>query len=291
MGLAFHGGMVLFLLACSDYELSKPGDGSGADGGTEWEADTGGGAAEDTEEPAHGDGYLPGVDDDGPADGAVVTILLTINDAFVPRDVARALTLNAVAWVAPVSNPHILVIRDDNHSGEDVEDSEQIVSDCQDAGWGGVLIEEPADGIGPEALAGYDVAILSNPGHPPDDVATIEALTAFSAAGFGVIFQGDDMTRFADGSNTMEPITRLRNVDNGTEYYGYAVDDDETEHQYAVTLGEHPLMAGLEGTTFLYGNDIDTTQLVASESVVAATAEIAGADTPEKAAIVGWRLE
>lgn len=283
--------VLVLLLACSDYELSKPDDGYGGDSGGGWGTDTAGGTTDGGDEPAHGDGYVPGVDDGGPADGAVVTILLTINDAFVPRDAARALTLNAVAWVSPVSNPRILVIRDDDHAGEDVEDSEQIVADCQDAGWGGVLMEEPADGIGPEALAGYDVAILSNPGHPPDDVATIEALTAFSAAGFGVIFQGDDMTRFADGSNTMEAITRLRNIDNGTEYYGYAVDNDETEHQYQVTLGEHALMAGIEGTTFLYGNDIDTTQLVASESIVAATAVIAGEDTPEKAAIVGWRVE
>ena len=119
--------------------------------------------------------------------GNVVTILMTLSDAWIPQETASQLIYNAVNFVSPVVVPQVLIIRDDNHNGEDITDCENIQSWLQGYGLTVDLIEEPSDGITADQLLGYHVVIFSNPGYPPDDVTSIQALKTFSMQGFGML--------------------------------------------------------------------------------------------------------
>ena len=286
-------GLALVGAGCTDYDLgpdddSYPGDDDDDDTGDDDDHDD----DDDT-------GYDPNDDDDdddtgvGEPVGRVLTILLTLNDMWMDQGVANQLLVNSVAWVTPygMSDPRVLVIRDDEHSGEHPEDSENSLNWLLDAGYDATLIDEPEDGIVPADLTGYGVAMLSNPGHSPDDESTLEALYDFSTQGYGIIFQGDDMTHFDGGGFDMESLTRLHHIDNGTEYHGYDIDNDDGD-LYEVELGNfsHPVLDGIEGTIFLYGDDIDTSEPSHQDEVVLAFAGVQGASVPTKPAIAGYSV-
>lgn len=280
---------ILFLLGtgCTEYGFNDgkdgypggPGDTAGGDSGVEHQGDP-----DDSDE--------PGEDDDPAPSGRVLTILLTLSDDWMDQGVARTLLLNSVAWAAPtdVSTPRVLVIRDDDHSGEDTEDSENSWRWLVDAGYDADFLEEPGSGISVEDLSSYHVAILSNPGHSPDDISTVEALYAFSCGGMGIIFQGDDMAHFDDQSAfSMESLTRLVYQDNGTEYYGYAVDnDDGSAYEVQLASTASRVLSGIAGQSFRYGNDIDTTEAASSEVSILAWATVEGTSLPLKPVIAAW---
>jgi hypothetical protein len=224
--------------------------------------------------------------------GRVLTVLLTLSDDWVDQDLSRSLLLNAVAWAAPQDEPDpgVLVIRDDGHNDEDAEDSENIWRWLVDAGYRADFLEEPADGATLADLTSYHVAILSNPGHSPDDLSTVQALYGFSCAGLGVIFQGDDMAHFEDeDAFSMESLTRLAYQDNGTSYHGYDVDNDEGS-AYEVRLVDNasPIVEGIGGQSFRYGNDIDTTEVASAEANVLAWATVEDTSLPLKPTIAAW---
>ena len=302
-------GLIVVTLAlngpvCNEYDLAGDDDTDpGGVGGLDDDDDDNGGPGDDDDDDADasddddnpGDDDTDGFDDDTYGDtpvGRVLTILLTLNDMYMDQSVSQQLLVNSVAWVTPtgIPAPRVLIIRDDDHSGEHPEDSEQIRDNLLSAGYDAVLIEEPQDGIDSSHLSGYSVAILSNPGHSPDDVSTLEALYDFSCHGFGLIFQGDDMARFDDeGAFDMSSLTRLEFIDNGTTYAGHGIDNDEGD-RYAVTLANisHPVVAGIEGVTFFYGDDIDTTEPAHTNETVLAWATVEGMNSPSKPAIAGY---
>lgn len=288
--------MLLFAPACSDYDLQT---GKSAPERERWPSDSaevedsGGdtGPAEDSgsEEEPPTDGFDPDDPGDEVPYGNVVTILLTMSDDFLPETQARDIVNNAVAFVSPAAAPNVLVIRDDAAGGEDEEDSEHITTWINQHGWTATLLEEPGGGIAVGDLAGYDAVILSNPGKPPNDHATIDAMRRFSQQGYGIIFQGDDMTRFGDDSDAMEELTRLRNIDNGETYYGFPVDNDEGLFTYAVELDSGtPISDGMSDLTFTYGNDIDTAEPTTGTNDVVAWCTIKDSDFPLKPVITAY---
>ncbi len=294
-----HGALALLVVGlaigspvCNEYDLVGDDDTHGGGTGDDDDDDDDGNPHDDD---VDGDDDTSGFDDDTFGDdptGRVLTILLTLNDMYMDQTVSRQLLLNSVAWVTPVGvpAPRVLIIRDDEHSGEHPEDSEQIRDDLVAAGYDATMIDEPEDGIDASYLTGYSVAILSNPGHSPDDEATLEALYDFSCHGYGLIFQGDDMAHFDDEDDfDMESLTRLEYIDNGTEYAGHDIDNDEDD-RYEVTLIDavHPVVSGIEGVVFYYGDDIDTTEPAHANETVLAWATVEGMSTPTKPAIAAY---
>jgi len=275
----------LFAFGCSEYDLHpdddtySPGDDDDDDNdGDDDDADD-----DDDDGSPYGDTPV----------GRVLTILLTMNDMYMDQSVSQQLLLNSVSWVTPdnIPAPRVLIIRDDEHHDEHPEDSDEMLATLLAAGYDATLIDEPGGGIDPTYLTGYSVAILSNPGHSPDDETTLDALHMFSCAGYGIIFQGDDMAHFDGGGFDMEDLTRLEYIDNGTQYHGYGIDNDEGD-RYEVTVVNlsHPVVAGLQNAVFYYGDDIDTTEPSNTYETVLAWATVEGTNLPTKPAIAGYSL-
>ena len=218
--------------------------------------------------------------------GNVVTILMALSEQWIPEETAKQLLINSVEFTTEISSPNILVIRDDNTNGEDEEDPVNITAWLQSVGYSVTFMDEPSSGISPTDLAGYHVVIFSNPGHPPDDDATIDALYSFSSQGYGVILQGDDMTRTSNSN--MEAMTRLIGVDNGTNYYGINIDNNSGD-AYSVRLVPYNVLnTDISLVSFPYGNDIDTTTLASSSVYVAAWTTVAGSGHPEKPVVTAY---
>jgi len=221
--------------------------------------------------------------------GNVVTILMTLSDMWIPPQTADQLIYNAVQFVSPVLDPKVLIIRDDNHNGEDVQDSENIQQWLQNRALTVDFMEEPSEGVTINDLWGYHVVVLSNPGYPPDDIGSIESFREFSMQGYGIIFQGDDMTRLT--SPLMESLTRLQNIDNGTSYYGVNIDNNQGQ-TYEVSFIEGTVLTeGIGNFTFEYGNDIDTAQPIAQGMSVAAECTVQGSTHPMKPVITAFSPE
>ena len=197
--------------------------------------------------------------------------------------------LNSIDYVSPISGPSVLVIRDDNTNGEDEIDSENIFNWIVNAGYSATFLDEPEAGIQTADLAGYHVVILSNPGFPADDLSTIEAMRSFSQQGFGIIFQGDDITNFAPDRPLMESLTRLAFIDNGIEYEGYTINDNEGS-AYGVTVNQvSPVSSGMSTLFFIYGNDIDTTTPTTNDNSVVAWCTVDGTNLPSKPVITAYQ--
>ena len=218
--------------------------------------------------------------------GNVVTILMALSEQWIPEETAKQLLINSVDFATEVTAPNILVIRDDNTNGEDEDDPINITTWLQSVGYSVTFVDEPSSGISTNDLAGYHVVIFSNPGYPPDDDATIDALHAFSSQGYGVILQGDDMTRTSNPN--MEAMTRLVGVDNGTSYFGVNIDNNSGD-AYSVRLVPYNVLnTNISLSDFPYGNDIDTTTLASTGVYVAAWTTVAGSGHPEKPVITAY---
>lgn len=216
---------------------------------------------------------------DARARGRVATILLTMNATETTEETMMTLVANTVNWVSPVDAPRVLFVLDDSHHGEFDQDTHQIYEKLVAAGYKAEYLEEPEVGITNDDVAGFDVVWFSNPGYPIDDQQSFDVLLQFSQAGGGVVFQGDDMSWSFGQAFPTTPLTRLKHIDNGTQYCGVQIDNG-TGGRYRVELREetHPIIAGLEGQSFLYGDDIDTADPVTEATEVLAFATVEGVD-------------
>lgn len=213
--------------------------------------------------------------------GRVVTILLTMsNQRFTENHGAVSTTLasNAIDWVSPVDTPRVLLVLDDNNRGEYPDDANNIFFNLAFAGYDVLLVEEPIDGLLPEDLIiegeVVDVVWFSNPGYQIDDLTTIETLSAFVDSGGGLVLQGDDMSWRQEAIG----LTHLEFVNNGTRNCGQVTDNDSGASYLVDIVSEtHPVIDGLEGITFPYGDDIDKSiALNEGEKVLAWTSSIDG---------------
>ncbi len=191
--------------------------------------------------------------------GRHAVILLTFSNPRTPGDVAHTLIETTVEYVAQVTDPRVLVVLDDNHQGEYTHDADFIAGKIDELGYAVEVIDEPSDGITESHVEGYDVVWFLNPGHPIDDRASLETLSAFREAGGGFVLSGDDVTLNYQNQADTSAFTFVEHISNGTTTCGYPTDNN-TGNSYRVTFEEdtgHLLGAGLEGLSFLYGDDID----------------------------------
>ncbi len=205
----------------------------------------------------------------------VATILLTLTETSASDDVIDRLVANTVNWVSPVNAPHVLFLLDDAHHGEFSDDPAQLFLRFTMAGYVATYMDEPKHGVRLEDIQGYDVVWFSNPGHPMDDAQTFHALRQFAEAGGGVVLQGDDMSASLGHSFSLSPMGKLEHVDNGVTYCGKKTDNGHGD-RYEVTFGPgpHPILDGLEGISFTYPDDIDTTRVADERAAVLATATV-----------------
>lgn len=199
--------------------------------------------------------------------GRSLTILLTLHGpeerAMAAAD-ARRLAVNAARWAADADAPRVLVVRDDNNLGEDLDDVDLLVDDLR-----AELGAAKVDRVDEESLplpgalvagdvAGYDVVWLVNPGAPVDGLTTFNTLVEFRGSGGGVVLQGDDIARFQAPTALMDTLTGVRFVNGGAQACGVAIDGWAGD-AYEVSLDDaaHPVLDGLAGASFAYANDID----------------------------------
>lgn len=225
---------------------------------------------------------------DGPT-GASATILLTLADPETPPATAAALASNTVQWTAPVTDPRVLVVRDDNHHGEDAYDTPTIADWLGDAGYDVTWREEPAAGLSDADLAAYDVIWFGNPGWPMDSLVTFDTLRRAAAVGKGVILQGDDMSWSMGSAFSLAPLTHLDHEDNGTRTCD-APTDNRAGERFDVALGAgHALTAGVDSAAWRYGNDIDASRARGEGELVLAEATFnRGSCAARRPVVVAW---
>lgn len=192
--------------------------------------------------------------------GKVATILLTLSNPSIPQATSKTLAKNAVNWVAPNANPKVLVIRDDNHHNEFSSDTNFIYDALVAEGFDADFFDEPAEGTKASDFGDYDVIWYSNPGWPQDELSTFRALLQFSATGKGIVMQGDDISWAMGRAFPTRELTHLEFKSNGTRTCNKRTDNNSGE-DYLVSFANisHPILAGLENTSFFYGDDIDHT--------------------------------
>jgi hypothetical protein len=220
--------------------------------------------------------------------GRSAVIMMTLNDdaAGLAMEHARTLIGNTVYWATESVGvtPAVLVVLDDNHHGEGMRDGEFVHAQLGALEFSADYLLEPSGGLTPELLEGYDLVWLVNPSHEVDDAGTHTTLLRYRQQGGAVVLQGDDIARFRGNPRFMEPLTYLSWQGNGTIACGALIDDNLGGTYTVEMLPEpsepHPIMTGLRGVTFEYGNDIDTTvPLGKGERVLAwATHEARGCD-------------
>lgn len=201
--------------------------------------------------------------------GRSATVLMTLTNPHLPAADVSTFVGNTVAWVSDAPAPSVLVVLDDNHHNEFAGDADAIAAMLDAQGYMVTRLDEPQHGLSADDLDGYDVVWFSNPGYPPDDLSTIQALGAFNADGGGLVLQGDDMTRAHGNAFSMEGLTGLRYLDNGVRTCGQLTNNNAGT-QFAVSLVDsHPVFDTLSQTTWLYGDDIDEATVVGPVDVVA----------------------
>lgn len=223
--------------------------------------------------------------------GGVATMLLAMTAADIPWPTAMRLASQTAEWVSTVSAPRILVVSDDNHHNEHRGDVDFVALALAEAGFEVTVLGEPEHGLEAAQVDGYDVVWLSNPGYPVDDAATVDVLLAFARSGGGVVFQGDDMSWSHGHAFSMTPATGLVHMSNGTSYCGRRTDNGSGAYTVVMAEGEHPIVAGMEGLTFAYRDDIDTVRLSDAPPEVLAWATVSGvAGCADKPVIAVHRL-
>jgi hypothetical protein len=188
--------------------------------------------------------------------GRSATVLLTLTNPHLPAAGVEQFVDNTVSWVSPVAQPSVLVVLDDDHHGEFAGDADAIAAMLTTRGYSVTRLDEVDPGLTEADLAGYDVVWFSNPGYPPDDLASISALAAFNASGGGLVLQGDDMTRAAGNAFSMEALTGLQFVDNGVVSCDTPTNDNLGE-RFSLFRTGHPVFDQVGPADWLYGDDID----------------------------------
>lgn len=202
--------------------------------------------------------------------GRVVTILLTLSNEHITQhqpNLVTTLIANAIGWVRPVNDPRVLVVLDDNNQGEYEDDAAFVHISLLQSGVSAEFITEPVGGLLPADLEDVEVVWFSNPGYPINDETTIETLLGFVQSGGGLVLQGDDMS----WREAAIPLTHLEYIDNGTQYCSQDTDNNVGAH-YVVEMVTHfhPVIDGLEGISFAYGDDIDTSNPIHEDEIVLA---------------------
>lgn len=210
-----------------------------------------------------------------PPTGRKAVVLLTLTNPRLPATEVTTFVENTVNWVTPVFSPNVLVVLDDNHHNEFLSDAADIAATMNGIGIAATYMDEPPNGLSASDLAGYDVVWFANPGYPPDDLASIQALAAFNAAGGGLVLQGDDMTWSAGNAFSMSQITGLDHVNNGVRTCGQTTDNNRGASFSIDVTNPHPLFGGITSTSWLYGDDIDVSTPNGQAQVVA-TADLDG---------------
>ena len=212
-----------------------------------------------------------------PDPGRHAVVLLALSHEDTPANVAQTLATTAVEYVAQADNPRVLVVLDDDHGGAFPSDSGIVANAVAGAGYTVTSVVEPAAGLTEADVTGYDVVWLVNPDRPIDDTLTLETLQAHREAGGGFVLSGNDVAYASD--RDLSDYTFLHGVGDGDTTCGSATDDG-TGAQYRVSFNatsEHLLAAGLDGVSFVYGDDIDHTTPVGDGEEVLAWAELDGA--------------
>lgn len=219
--------------------------------------------------------------------GRSLTILLTLHGpdgrTMPPAD-ARRLAGNAARWVGDADAPRVLVVRDQNHRGEDLEDVDRLVDDlAAELGPANVarLDEEslptPGD-LQPADVAGYDVVWFANPGAPIDSLTTFNTLLGFRAGGGGVVLQGDDIAHLQSPEALADTLTFVHYENGGARACGRDVDGWQAgAYDVSFEPGAHPVLAGLTGG-FAYANDIDLVAPAGLGEAVVMTARLVDGD-------------
>jgi len=195
----------------------------------------------------------------------VVTVLFTMSQ--IPQGAGSLILANAIKFASPVANPKILFFKDSNTGGEDEGDPTFIKNTLlqgYDLEYGVV----PSTGLSPSSVAGKDLIIISNPGHPLSNKLTMDTLMDFKG---GVILVGDDMGYGIDFST--EALTGLKFKGNGNSMTcggkTYAYDNYGT-YKYQIDMNEE-FLPGLpaELKHYEYANDLDWTEQKAGMQVLA----------------------
>lgn len=180
---------------------------------------------------------------------------------------AKQLAENAINWVNPNllgdPDPRILIVLDNNNTGEDTLDAPYIEKLLEDAGFTQVdRVLEPAGGLMAADLVGYKVVWMVNPGFPPDSDNSHDALRNHRENGGGLVVSGDDMSQSQEltAPRNQNAFTFLDYLgDNGVSACGQNT-NNWTGKKYDVKFpaaSDHPLVFGLIGQSFPYGNDLD----------------------------------
>jgi hypothetical protein len=214
-------------------------------------------------------------------EGKVVTILLTLHQPEVPKDVRTKLIDNSIKWVSGISeraDTKVLVVRDNNHHNEYAEDTVKIANIMRKLGYRTRYINEPCGGLRYSFIKHYDAVWFSNPGWPIDHRASVDALKRYYKSGGGVILQGDDISWGYRGiTRELRTLNHLRFENNGTRYGGYYTDNRSgTFYTVTTTTDNHPVLHGIKGITFHYGDDIDTTAPTNTGEKILAWATVSG---------------
>ena len=210
-----------------------------------------------------------------PLAGRSATVVLTLSNPGLDREVARGIIARTVDWVSPTSNPRVLVVLDDNHHGEYRGDADFIVSELMEQGYRVQRLDEPVRGLALDQLSGVDVVWFTNPGYPVDDEASMRTLNDFLRGSGGVVLSGDDITQAWGNAFSMEPYTHLQFVNNGTSFCGHHTDNNRGDaYRVQFTTGSHPIVQGIEGFAFSYGDDIDRASVSGAGEQVLASASI-----------------
>ncbi|MCP4448035.1 MAG: hypothetical protein GY811_22275 [Myxococcales bacterium] len=209
----------------------------------------------------------------------LTTILMTFSNPGIPESIAATLARQAVNWTSPRSPSRVIVIRDDAHSGESSMDTQFVVELLRGQGYEVDYMEEPPGGIETSDIEDYEVVWFSNPGWPLDDRLTFNTLVAFSQSGGGVVLQGDDMTWTSQSNLSLSPLTYLENIDNGARFCGVGIDNNNGgKYRVTFTDTDHPVIDGLHGESFTYGDDVDRSVPLGQGEEVLAWATLDGDD-------------
>lgn len=225
----------------------------------------------------------------------VVTSLLSLGDQdnisspLIKKEIAKAVISKAVNFASLKRKPKILMLKDDFHGGESLDDfvfTEAMLKE--------LYSEEMVSVISGEVkiadVTGFDLIYILNPGHPMGSAVTADTLREVKELGtVGIVIMGDDMAR---GRNfKLTDLTGLEYKSNGTSACGIRIDNNKGK-SYSVSLRKRFFKKlEPESRILTYANDIDHTVIVNKAIKVLAKAKApneCGTDIPT---IVGYKLK
>ena len=87
------------------------------------------------------------------------------------------------------------------------------------------------------------------------------------------------MTWTSQSDLSLSPLTYLENIDNGTQFCGVGIDNNNGgKYRVTFTDTDHPVIEGLHGQSFTYGDDIDRSVPLGQGEEVLAWATLDGDD-------------